>query len=812
MSFLNATHQLILRSATTVWLLSTCLHAFEEAGSVVPIDFSRQIRPVLAKQCFSCHGSGTQESGVALHEFERSTAKSDSGVRPIVPNDANASEIIKRITSDDPALRMPPEGPGLTETQVHLVREWIQQGAEYREHWAFLPLSNPRVPAVTVGDSGHPFNEIDAFIQHRLDQQSLPKASAADPRALIRRLYFDCLGVPPTFDTVESFAAEPSDAAYEKMVDELLSDPRFGERMARNWLDVVRYAETNSFERDGLKPNAWKYRDYVIRSFNEDKPYDQFLMEQLAGDELEKPTPESLTATGFYRLGIWDDEPADPAKARYDEFDDLVTTIGQGMLGLTFNCARCHDHKIDPIPQKDYYQLVAFLRDVTSYGRRSDETSNNQIDVSEPSISARNRQLKRSIANAKLQMKQIEEDAIAKMSSEDKVAAKGPDRNKAIKERLKGLLTESEWAHYISLKDGIESATSEQQSLPIDFRLGLAKCEPTPEKTFVLMRGTPEAHGDEVELVFPKLFDEPNLPQPKPRSDSSGRRLELAKWITSPNNRLTGRVVANRLWQHHFGRGIVRSSNNFGQLGDPPTHPELLDFLAQKLIGFNWRQKPLHRMILLSDTYRMSTIADKDTIARDPANDLFTRFNPRRLSAEELRDAVLTINNRISWVQTGPSFYPDVSDDVKAGQSVPGKGWGKSAQAEKARRSIYIHIKRSLIPPELSVFDFPETDTSCEARFLTTQAAQAMNMLNGQFMQSQADHFAKELSTRTRSTEDALRLGVETAYSRPTTSEELERLSLLMKRIQSKFGLDRDQALREVCLVLLNSNEFLYLD
>ena len=782
-----------------------------DSPDALEVDFSRQIRPLLAKQCFSCHGPDKQESGVALHDFARATSEADSGHKAIVPGNIDASEILKRITSDDPSQRMPPEGPGLSKQQTELIRKWIQSGAEYREHWAFLPLSDPKPPLAKTQFAAS--NPIDAFVQERWLKNDLTPSANADPRKLIRRLYFDCIGVPPDLETVERFASNPSELAYGELVDELLADPRFGERMARDWLDLVRYAETNSFERDGPKPNAWKYRDYVIDSFNEDKPYDRFLLEQLAGDELDTPDKVSLTATGFYRIGIWDDEPADPLQAKFDGYDDLVSTIGQGVMGLTLNCARCHDHKIDPIPQKDYYQMVAFLRDVTPYGSRSDEKTNSQINVTGGDLARKNSDLKNQLKEIRESIRRIEEIGIAKMTDEDKKAAKSPDRDKVLREHLKSKIESAEWDEYESLKKKAEETRKQLDSLPLDFRLGLAKCDPNPEETFVLLRGSPQAPGDKVEPAFPKIFQEAGPVRATPKAGSTGRRTVLAKWLTSPTNRLTGRVIANRIWQHHFGRGIVRSANNFGQLGDPPTHPELLDFLAQQLVRLDWHLKPLHRMMLMSSTYRLDSSGDDESIKRDPSNDSFSRFNVRRLSAEEIRDAVLTVNGQINWEQHGPSIYPNVSNDVKAGQSRPGEGWGKSSLSDQSRRSVYIYIKRSLVPPELSVFDFPETDTSCEARFLTTQAAQAMNMLNGAFMQEQASYFAEHSTNQGKSSlADKLRVAIEAAYSRAASGEEIQRGANRIQALRDKFGLSEQQAFREYCLVLLNSNEFIYLD
>ena len=781
------------------------------------VDFGRQIRPILAKHCYSCHGPQTQEAGLALHEFASATRALDSGSKAIVAGDPNHSEILRRIQSTDPSEKMPPEGEGLSATQVQLLKDWIQVGAEYKAHWAFEPLSNPEIPAATPSvtqQSRDMANPIDAFIAKGWQRKNLVGSKRADPRALVRRLYFDCVGVPPDLETVEAFVKDPSESAYEELVDKLLADPRFGERMARGWLDLVRYAETNSYERDGPKPNAWYYRDYVIDSFNHDKSYRQFLTEQIAGDEIENPTIETLTATGFYRLGVWDDEPADPEQARFDGYDDLVTTIGQGVLGLTMNCARCHDHKIDPIPQKDYYQLVAFLRDVTPYGNRGDERSNSQIDVSPSPVRGKLEANKNRIKAIQKQLRKIENDGIAKMSDEDKTAAKSPDRNKVLEVKLKEYISETDWKEYEELKKESEKLNKESESISAEYRLGLAKCDPKPPATHVLMRGSPAAPGEEVQPGFPTIYREvaPKIPEVSADDTTANRRTVLAKWLTSDSNRLTGRVIVNRLWQHHFGRGIVRSSNNFGQMGDAPTHPELLDFLVQQLNENDWRLKPLHRNMLMSETYRQSSAAEQAVVDADPENDLFARFNARRLSAEEIRDSVLAVSGRIAYKMHGPSIYPDVSDDVKAGQSVPGKGWGKSTEAEQSRRSIYIHIKRSLVPPELSVFDFPETDVTCEARFLTTQAAQALNMLNGSFMQKHSTQLAAYASQNTSALKDKLNKAISGAFTRPATATELERGIARIQSYQTKFSVDESQAFRLYCLVLLNSNEFVYLD
>lgn len=785
------------------------------AESKLPhIDFNRQIRPLLAKHCYSCHGPDKAESGLRLTDFELATKDAESGAKAIVPHDVAKSELIARIQSADRDTRMPPEGDGLSKAQVQLLTQWIEEGATYNRHWSFQPIARPALPEVS--ESGWANNGIDRFIQSALEAQDITPSTPADPRTLIRRLYYSVLGLPPSPQEVDEFVNNYSEVTYERLVDTLLADPRLGERWGRHWLDVVRYAETNSYERDGAKPNAWKYRDYVIQAFNSDKPYDQFIREQLAGDELDQATPETLTATGYYRLGVWDDEPADRLQARFDEYDDLVTVTGQGFLGLTLNCARCHDHKIDPILQKDYYQVVAFMRDVTSYGTDGGPQANSQIDIAGEEEKKVRRELTDSINQTQKQMREIEQAAIVKMPAPDQRATEGGGREKVLKEKLQQYLDDDQKNRYADLTSQKASLEEKLGKLPPqNFVLGLARKDPTPPQTFVLLRGSPLAEGPPVDPAFPSLVPTPvpSIPKATHADKSAGRRKVLADWIASKDNWFTARVIVNRIWQHHFGRGIVRSSNNFGQLGESPTHPELLDWLATKLIDNNWQMKTIHREILLSQTFRMSSGDRERPLAIDPANDLFWRYPMRRLSAEELRDTILATSGQLNLEKFGPSFFPKVADEVKASQSVPGQGWSDSSPADRSRRSVYIHIKRSLVPPELSVFDFPETDTSCEARFLTTQAAQALGLLNGLFVQQQSEIFAKRVVNEAgtdsmQQIETAIRL----AYGRSANVKDVERAKRLFERLEKDHGITGERQLREYCLVLMNTNEYMYLD
>ncbi len=777
------------------------------------IDFAAQIQPILARKCYSCHGPDLQEGGLRFDDRETVLGKADSGKHAIVVGNAAASELLRRVTIDDEEERMPPQGKRLSEAEVAALKSWIDAGAEYAPHWAFQPIQRHEVPAVK--DTSWLRQPIDAFVLSKLENNKLHPAEIADPADLVRRVYFDVTGLPPAPEVVAAWCQQWNDSSYERLVDQVLADPALGERWARTWLDVVRYAESNSFERDNPKPNAWKYRDYVISAFSSDKPYDEFVREQLAGDELKEVTPESLTATGYYRLGIWDDEPADPLQARFDEYDDILTTTSQAFMGLTLNCARCHDHKIDPLTQKDYYSMVALLRDVTSYADRSDQTSNNQLDLS-AEIGKQYESLQAERKETEKQIRKIEQDAIVKMEATDQRATEGEGRKKVLREKLRQYVDEATWAEYEKLKATEKQIAERQRDLPPRQRvLGLAKCDAQPPTTHVLTRGSPHAEADEVQPAFPKLLGggTPDIPPAEPGARSAGRRRVLANWLTSKDNWMTSRVIVNRVWLYYFGRGIVRSPNNFGLMGEAPTHPELLDYLALDLMDHDWSLKRLHRMILLSSTYRMSSAGNDHAMAQDPRNDLFWRQNVRRLSAEQIRDAVLAVTGQLNEQQYGESMYPTLSAEVLASQSKPGNGWDKSTAADQARRSIYIHVKRSLSVPMLSAFDFPDTDTTCEARFLTTQPAQALSMLNSDWMQEQAAALLARVQREVGNDVEAQASRcLELAIGRRGDREDIAELVDLVGRLQTKKGLKDTDARRAMCLVALNLNQFLYID
>ena len=788
------------------------------------ISFGDEIRPLLARRCFACHGPDESAGSLDLGSLASATGEqTDSGDPAIVPGDPAGSELMARITSHEEGYRMPEGEERLTDDEIALLRRWIAQGAEYQTHWAFVPPVDVEPP--DVGDESWIRTPIDRFVLRRLERAGLRPAPEASRRTLIRRLSHDLIGLPPTPEQIAAFEADDRPDAYARLVDTLLASPHYGERWGRHWLDVVRFAETNSFERDGEKRNAWTFRDYVIDSFNQDRPYDQFLREQLAGDELVGEAIETgelsarqrsmLAATGFLRLGLWDDEPADPELHRFDQYDDLVRTVGEGMLGLTVGCARCHDHKIDPIPQRDYYEMVALVRGVPEFAERFATERFNQIETTTPEGRHEHERLdgeRKRIADA---MRTIEQRGIGKMPAPDQRASEGRGRKRVLR-KLKPFLNEADWTEYQSLRRQAETLTGEQDALPPrSFVLGVSEPDPTPPQTHILERGSPQAPADPVRPAFVDLLGggTAEVPPEDDQRRSSGRRTALADWVASNPGGMTARVMANRIWQHHFGRGLVRSANNFGQLGTPPTHPQLLDWLAAEFARRDWSIKAMHRLIVDSATYRMGTAFDEKAHQADPSNDLLWRFDIRRMDAEEVRDAVLTVSGSLNLEAVGgPSVYPKMPAEATAGQSRPGEGWHVSDERLRNRRSVYVFSKRSLPLPLFSAFDFPETDATCEGRFQTVQAGQALALLNSEFLGEQAEAVAARLNREVGDeSRDQIGRLILLAYGRPATEQELSQLDALRRDLVADGTVADTEAMPMVCLAVLNTSEFLYI-
>ena len=739
--------------------------------------FESEVEGILKANCLKCHAGTSPKGSLNLTSREAILKGGDSGPAVDLMDHAE-SYLIQAINYD--GYEMPPTGQ-MSPKQIEVLTKWVQMGLpwprdlheiefeleagpppvneETKKFWSFQIVKQPEVPQVT--DKGN--NEIDAFIRAKLETAGIKSSPASNATELVRRMHYDLLGLPPEPLDLQHWAAkiasgngeQLNQAAISEYVDHLLESPHYGEQWGRHWLDLVRYAETNSYERDSAKPHVWRYRDYVIQSFNDDKPYDQFVTEQLAGDEISEPTADSMIATGFYRLGRWDDEPADPKLALYDDLDDIVTTTSQTFLGLTVNCARCHDHKIDPIPQMDYYRMVSFFRNVRRYGDRSNESvlDSSVMEIDRPADAAT---YQNALSNYEREMNDAQKhlDRIEKLIEGDLQDVEKEEfqyemnRVPIVEKRLGSILDEKQVTQYKRQFTRLQQLKSNKPK-GLASALCVKEDVRNPKPTYLLLRGNPHSEGEEVTPGFPSVLSPPeaviaSIPED---AKTSGRRKVLAQWITSPENPLTARVMVNRIWQYHFGRGIVRTSSDFGFQGSKPTHPELLDWLAVKFVESGWSVKAMHRLIMMSSTYQMSSRPNEASYAVDPVNDLFWRFDMRRLSSEEIRDTILWVNGSLNKGKMfGPSIYTDIPDAVKAGQSRPGAGWGNSSPEDKVRRSVYIHVKRSLLDPLIEAFDFADTDQTCPVRFVTTQPTQALGMLNSDFILKQAEVFADFVS------------------------------------------------------------------
>ncbi|MEZ6121726.1 MAG: DUF1553 domain-containing protein [Planctomycetaceae bacterium] len=804
--------------------------------------FNEQVVGILKDNCLKCHSGESPKGSLNLTTRAGILKGGDSG--PAVDLKAHRDSVLLQAINFE-GYEMPPTGR-MSPQQVASLTRWVEEGLpwpadlaeikfehapgppevndETKQFWSFQSIKAPSVPVI-AGQDLHP---IDAFIQAKLTEAGITPNGPAKAEGLIRRMHYDLLGLPPELDLVRHWTQRISQpdgtlnqSAITELADLLLDSPHYGEQWGRHWLDLVRYAETNSYERDGAKPHVWRYRDYVIQSFNDDKPYDVFVKEQLAGDEMTDATGDAIVATGFYRLGRWDDEPADPKLAFYDELDDVVTTTSQTFLGLTVNCARCHDHKIDPIPQKDYYRLIAFFRNVRRYGNRSDESvlEASVREINRPADSNAYQQAvqryENELRDVERQLTDIEKLIQSDLQDVERQEMQHDMNRVPIVSKRKGtLLTDAQVRHY---RRQFQRLQRLKTSAPSDMASALCVKEDlrSPQPTFVLARGNPHAEAQEVTPGFPEVLSppEPEMPAVPEGAISSGRRTVLANWVASADNPLTARVMANRIWQYHFGRGIVRTSSDFGFQGTRPTHPELLDWLAARFISSGWSMKAMHRLIITSAAYQRSSGPNEAASTADPNNDLFWRFDMRRLSAEEVRDSILWANGSLNRDRMfGPSIYTDIPDAVKAGQSRPGAGWGNSGPEDKVRRSIYIHVKRSLLDPLLESFDAADTDITCPVRFVTTQPTQALGMLNSEFARKQAGVFADFLNRSGGSLEDQVGQAISRVTQRTATADEIQRGLRLMDELKKHDGLSDQQAKVYFCLVALNLNEFLYLD
>ncbi|UUO04898.1 DUF1553 domain-containing protein [Blastopirellula sp. J2-11] len=987
--------------------MAICLSLFS-ASSILAnedkVDFESQIRPLLKARCVECHCAKSQHNGLRLDAKKFALDGGDGGPI-IVPGHSDESELIRRVTSEDEFEVMPPKGAKLTDSEIALLRTWIEQGAVWPEteedlsalkderldHWAWQSVAPTEPP-----DTKNPEwakNPIDAFVLQQLAASDLRPAAEADRRTLIRRLKFDLLGLPPTFQEVEAFVADPDPRAYEKLVDRYLASPHFGERWARHWLDIAHYADTHGFERDMIRKNAWPYRDYVIRAFNDDKPYDQFLEEQIAGDVYHPEDPESIQATGFLAAGPWDyvgqvETQSEVLRraAQADGLDDLSTQVITATCGMTINCARCHDHKIDPISQREYYALWAVFAGIkqgerpisaSEVQRRQDQeraldakiketlakldqleekgsdladivgggdghgggapdhgvdplngnplsgklgfregvqvnhfalsehpfidgvvipnasnegtpVSSTGIRVNEVPLTSgdvwdgirngpvnyqhtlklggidfadKGQTLLSLHANAAItfdldairaagapkaltftsqvgyfgktptqgaqfavyvdgrlqtnrhaaigaedglvpiQVALPEEARFLTLMATDGGNGIGHDQIGFGNPRLLNAERESSSAETIEtiaqLKKQLDSFQAELKSLADPQQIYSIVSQP-PTPVHVLRRGNPEDPQEHVDpgtlscLGLPAALGDQTTPE-------GNRRMALAEWIVDPHNPLTRRVMVNRLWHHHFGTGLVDTPSDFGLAGGKPSHPELLDWLADQLLVNDWKLKPLHRLICTSATYRQASSRNPNAEEKDADNRLLSRMNPRKLDAESVRDAVLAVSGKLNHKMYGPGFRDFDYQEAYA----PVYDYITPDRAELQRRSIYRFVVRTTPHPYLMTLDCPDPANLTPARNATTTVLQSLTLLNNDFMLQQADHLAEQVrqeagDSTAAQADAAFRL---TLARRPSPTE-----------VEASAELIEGYGLPQLCRMLLNTNEFIYVD
>lgn len=783
--------------------------------------FESKIRPVLVKQCYECHSAKSKELKGNLFVDSREGLRrgGDSGPA-VVPKNLDDSILLEALRYE--GLEMPPDKP-LPEQTIRDFERWILGGAvdprvadpnsaslrgirhqidleEGRQYWAFQPITEPANP--TVRNSQWVNQPLDAFVLHRLESSGLKPNPVAAPAERLRRLYFDLVGLPPDPAAVERFERDPSPSAWAAHVDQLLESPRFGERWARHWLDVVRFGESTGMERNFTYPYAWRYRQYVISAFNADKPFDQFLTEQLAGDLLETDSDshrlELLTATGVLAMGPKSLNETNREQFQMDVVDEQLDLTTRAFLGLTVACARCHDHKFDPIPTTDYYALAGiFTSTETFFGTGSGGGNRNAgklLAISGDQV----RKVGAGSGNQDRKRLQQKVNAAKRKLAQYEKRTRGNRNEKAIA-KLKAQLRKQQAA--LREADAASPAEGTSQALV----MAVLDSQQIGD-TQVRLRGEPGDRGETVPRRVLSVLK--HLGAPEFNDDTSGRR-ELAAWMASPQNPLTARVAVNRVWQHLFGRGIVASVNNFGRTGDRPSHPELLDHLASRFMAQGWSVKSVIREIVISQTYQQSSAEQPQGLAADPENELLWRMNVRRLEAEAIRDAILQAAGRLDVVPPTSSVVQQVGDG-NVGRTISVNQFGSDSD----KRSVYLPIVRGAVPEFLSVFDFPEPSMVAGQRDVTTVAPQALLMLNNQWVLRAAGDFANRLlAEEPKDVEARIQRAYRIAFAREAVPQEVGAAREFLDSFDG--GTERavgHQAWTQFCQALIASAEFRFVN
>jgi hypothetical protein len=800
--------------ASLAGLLLPCLAAAAEA-----VDYQRDIKPILSEHCYACHGPQKQRSGLRLDSAAAASHGGDSGPA-LVPGKSAESRLLQAVTAAPGVVAMPPTGrPRLTAQQIDLLRRWIDQGAKApanealpaaatvrSTHWAFRPPVRPAEPAVR--NPAWVRNPIDRFILARLEKEGLTPSPEADRVTLLRRLSLDLLGLPPSVADVEAFVYDNRPDAYERLVDRLLSSPHYGERWGRHWLDQARYADSNGFNIDAPR-QMWKYRDWVINALNRDLPFDQFTIEQLAGDLLPNATPAQKIATGFHRNTLINQEGGiDLEQFRVESIVDRVNTTGSVFLGLTIGCCQCHDHKFDPIAQREYYQLFAFLNN-------ADEPI---LELPTPEQARQRARIKAEISALKQQLGN--EDALTQKQLAAWELKLNPEILKHVPPEIRDILDLAQtsrdekqkqtilaWFRQFDLARHLTGGLGNPQPFSPLAHLKLAKFRADAEKRIA------DLHKSEPEVVSTMVLQERAVPRMthihlqgdflrkgapvRPgvpavlhplRAGEKPTRLDLARWLVDPANPLTARVIMNRFWQNYFGAGLVETENDFGTQGTPPSHPDLLDWLATEFSACKWSMKAMHRLIVTSATYRQESRVRPGLAAVDPRNRLLGRQVRQRLEAEVVRDVALSASGLLAEKVGGPSVHPPQPDGVfRFTQLV--RDWKTDQGEDRYRRGMYTYFWRSAPYPALTVFDAPDSTNTCTRRNRSNTPLQALTLLNDQayfeFAQGLAGRVLREAKP---SDSDRLRYAFQLCLARPPRPFEEQRLAQLLG--QERLELD----------------------
>ncbi|MEO7650770.1 MAG: PSD1 and planctomycete cytochrome C domain-containing protein [Bryobacteraceae bacterium] len=787
------------------------------------VEYKRDVAPILAR-CQGCHGAQQQLSGLRLDNRASVLAGGYAGPS-VVPGKSAESKLIHMVAGTKPGVVMPPAGDKLKPEQISILRAWIDQGADWpvqavqtanaanpaQSHWSFIAPKRPQPPAVK--EASWVRNPIDTFIAARLEAEGLKPSPEADKRTLLRRLSFDLTGLPPTPQETAEFLNDKRADAYERLVDRLIASPHYGEKWARHWLDLGRYADSDGYEKDTARPHAWRYRHWLITALNRDMPFDEFTLETMAGDILPEASSEQKVATGFHRNTLTNREGGtDQEQFRFEQVLDRAATVGSVWLGLTINCAQCHDHKYDPIKQKDVYQMMAFFNSADEV--LIDAPLPGEFGPHMRALPEYNR--KRAALLAEYKIPELQAQWEKKLLETAANPGKSPEWDFSL-----GVVRVLMDKAYLMLELGPSGRTMRQNSTLTDHFLArygdvvskeklkelgfvelrdkLNKVEadmppfsqapiivqlPQPRKTNIAIRGDFREKGIEVAAAPPAFL-------PAPPAGSPPSRVTLAKWLTSSDNPLTARVTVNRMWQELFGRGIVRTSEDFGRQGEKPSHPELLDWLALEFREGGWSMKRMHKMIVESATYRQSSAMRPDLRERDPNNVLVARQARLRLPAESLRDSALAASGLLNTAVGGQSVRPPQPAGVADLGYSSSQKWVESTGVERYRRGLYVHYQRTTPYPQMANFDAPDSNLSCSRRQRSNTPLQALNLLNDPVFYEAAQALAARIvEEKQGGIAERINYAFEVSLARPASPREKDRLSGFFEKQRAVFERD----------------------